>query len=327
MAFQKWCGIKFVMVCESIHRNSLFLVAKGLLMRRRQEGFTLVELLVVIAIIGVLVALLLPAVQAAREAARRTQCSNHLKQIGIAVHNHHIAFRLLPHGGWHWSTPPDYTSGGTPEIAPRQGAGWAFQILPYIEQTVIWEGNGQPTIADKQIQAIGARIPGYFCPSRRSPQAFTVAAWYGPAGTYAHGQIDYAGSCLTNQGAIVRAGDANLENRQYAITFAGITDGTSNTLLIGEKRLNFGLLGTIQSDDNEGYTCGWDHDVMRFSDRAPLPDGRTGDGNQRFGGLHPGTFNVVLVDGSVRNLPYTIDLEVFRRIGNRRDGQSVAWQD
>jgi len=296
-------------------------------MWRRHEGFTLVELLVVIAIIGVLVALLLPAVQAAREAARRTECTNKLKQIGLAVHNHHDTFRVLPHGGWHWSNPPDYTSSGSPEIAPKQGAGWAFQILPYIEQTAIWDGSGQATIADKQIQAMGAKIPGYFCPSRRRPQAFTIAAWYGPPGTYAHGQIDYAGSCLTNQGAIVRVNSANLEDRSFAISLAGIVDGTSNTLLVGEKRLNFTLLGDFQSDDNEGYSGGWDHDVMRYSDRAPLPDGRTGDGNQRFGGAHPGVFTVVLADGSVRNLPYTIDLAVFTRIGNRMDRQAVAWPD
>lgn len=296
-------------------------------MRQRQSGFTLVELLVVIAIIGVMVGLLLPAVQAAREAARRTQCVNHLKQIGIAVHNHHDTFRILPHGGWHWSSPPEYTSAGAPEIAPRQGSGWAFQILPFLEQTAIWEGSGQATIEAKQIQAIGARIPGYFCPTRRSPQAHMATAWYGPPGTYPHGQIDYAGSCLTNQGAIVRANDGSIENRTVAITFAGITDGTSNTLLIGEKRLNFSLLGNIQSDDNEGYTGGWDHDVIRFSDRAPLPDGRTGDGNQRFGSLHPGVFNVVLVDGSVRNIAFTIELDIFTRIGNRRDGQSFSWPD
>jgi prepilin-type N-terminal cleavage/methylation domain-containing protein len=296
-------------------------------MRQRQAGFTLVELLVVIAIIGVMVGLLLPAVQAAREAARRTQCVNHLKQIGIAVHNHHDTFRVLPHAGWHWSSPPEYTSAGSPEIAPRQGAGWAFQILPFLEQTAIWEGSGQTTIEAKQIQAIGARIPGYFCPSRRSPQAHMATAWYGPSGTYAHGQIDYAGSCLTNQGAIVRANSGNIDNRTAAITFAAITDGTSNTLLIGEKRLNFSLLGNIQSDDNEGYTSGWDHDVMRFSDRAPLRDGRSGDGNQRFGSLHPGVFNIVLVDGATRNIAFTIELDIFTRIGNRRDGQSFAWPD
>jgi prepilin-type N-terminal cleavage/methylation domain-containing protein/prepilin-type processing-associated H-X9-DG protein len=296
-------------------------------MRSRYTGFTLVELLVVIAIIGVMVGLLLPAVQAAREAARRTQCVNHLKQIGIAVHNHHDTFKILPHGGWHWSSPPEYTSGGAPEIAPRQGAGWAFQILPFLEQDAIWQGSGQATLEEKQIQAIGARVPGYFCPSRRSPQAHIAAAWYGPPGTYAHGQIDYAGSCSTNQGAIVRANDANIDNRTVALTFASITDGTSNTLLVGEKRLNSLQVGNIQSDDNEGYSSGWDHDVMRFSDRAPLPDGRSGDGNQRFGSRHPGVFNVVLVDGSVRNLSYTIELEIFTRIGNRRDGQAFSWPD
>lgn len=294
-------------------------------MRRRKSGFTLVELLVVIAIIGVLVAMLLPAVQAAREAARRSECANNLKQIGLGIHNHHDTFKNLPHGGRHWSYAPEYSSNGGPEIAPRQGAGWAFQILPYIEQTNLWDGAGQTTVANKQIAVMGALISGYFCPSRRSPEAFTAASWYGPSGTYAHGQIDYAGSNLSNNGAIVQANHNDINQRTRAIGFQAITDGTSNTLLVGEKRLNFLLLGNFQGDDNEGYSSGWDHDVMRYTDRTPLPDTRSGDGNQRFGASHPGTFNVVLVDGSVRNLPYTIDATVFRNIGQRDDGNAVVF--
>src|SRR5688500_14868950 len=111
---------------------------------RRRYGFTLVELLVVIAIIGVLVALLLPAVQASREAARRTQCKNNLKQIGLAFHQHHDVHQFFPTGGWDWATPPTYVN-GTPAIGREQQAGWGFQILPYVEQTVVWNGGGGVT--------------------------------------------------------------------------------------------------------------------------------------------------------------------------------------
>lgn len=295
-------------------------------MRKHPSGFTLVELLVVIAIIGILVALLLPAVQAAREAARRMQCTNHLKQQALAVHNHHDTYKSFPTGGEHWRFAPDYNSAGSPEIAKRQRAGWGFQILPFIEQNQIWQGVGT-TIADKQRAAIGAKISVYFCPSRRQPVAFNNNAWYGPSGNYDHAQTDYAGASLyapsgypEGVGAIVRTNSA----RNREIGFAGIVDGTSNVLLLGEKRLNVTGKGWFQGDDNEGYTSGWDHDVIRDTNRRPLPDPKSGYGELRFGASHPGAFNVALCDGSVRNIPYTIDLTVWRNFGHRIDGAPIS---
>jgi prepilin-type N-terminal cleavage/methylation domain-containing protein len=133
----------------------------------RRRAFTLVELLVVIAIIGVLVALLLPAVQAAREAARRAQCQNQLKQIGLAMQNHVSARRVFPTGG-NGPNPyiEDFTTGGknnpgTPNGPEKQGLGWPYQILPYLEQGAI---KGLVTTLQLQQQT----IPGYYCPSRRN---------------------------------------------------------------------------------------------------------------------------------------------------------------
>jgi prepilin-type N-terminal cleavage/methylation domain-containing protein len=150
----------------------------------KRVGFTLVELLVVIAIIGVLVALLLPAVQAAREAARRAQCMNNLKQFGLAMENHVSALGVYPTGG---NGPnPDianYTTGtrtnpGQPNGPAKQGLGWAYQILPYLEQ-----GSIKGLVSLVQLQQ--SVIPGYFCPSRRSAEKVTGA-------TGATTLIDYA---------------------------------------------------------------------------------------------------------------------------------------
>lgn len=141
-------------------------------------GFTLVELLVVIAIIGVLVALLLPAVQAAREAARRTQCSNNLKQVGLSVLNLEAALKTYPTGGVApWPQIPNYSRNGRPFGPKTQGLSWAFQILPYLEQ-----GALHSLTTTQQLQSTS--IPMYSCPSRRPPTQNPINdAWL----------MDYAG--------------------------------------------------------------------------------------------------------------------------------------
>ncbi len=134
--------------------------------RRFADGFTLVELLVVIAIIGILVALLLPAVQQAREAARRTQCTNQLRQIGLAILNLENAVRSFPGGGIEpWPRIELYSSGGKAFGPKKQGMSWAFQILPYLEEGAV---HGINTQEELQAQPIGI----YFCPSRRGPTSF-----------------------------------------------------------------------------------------------------------------------------------------------------------
>ena len=129
---------------------------------RKESGFTLVELLVVIAIIGILVALLLPAIQAAREAARRTECKNRLKQIGLAVLNHVDTYKVFPTGGTRYNAViTTYAVNGKPFGPDKQGLGWAYQILPYLE-----EGSIKNLTTNDQLQK--ASIPLYLCPSRRS---------------------------------------------------------------------------------------------------------------------------------------------------------------
>lgn len=146
--------------------------------RRTLPAFTLVELLVVIAIIGVLVGLLLPAIQAAREAGRRSQCSNNLKQVGLAILNLEQATRAFPSGGVHpWPEIVNYSAAGKPFGPKKQGLSWAFQILPYLEQGAVYGLATTEQIKDTPVAM-------YFCPSRRSPTKSPIEdAWL----------MDYAG--------------------------------------------------------------------------------------------------------------------------------------
>jgi prepilin-type N-terminal cleavage/methylation domain-containing protein/prepilin-type processing-associated H-X9-DG protein len=298
-------------------------------LRRRLRGFTLIELLVVIAIIAILIALLVPAVQKVREAAARVQCQNNLKQIGLAVHGHHDTYKVFPNGGNGWQYAPDYMAPGNPAVMNNQRAGWLFQILPFVEQSAVWKGGNTNSIAQCQRTAIGAVIPIYFCSSRQSPRLITGAAWYGPSGTYAHAMCDYGASNLENNGVIRHNPNTTSPNTNTTgqTRMATITDGTSNTFIAGEKRLNLRYIGQFQSDDNEGYSAGWDHDTVRYTNELPLPDYvGNGDGGQRFGSSHTAGFNMLFADGSVHFITYTIDLTSFSRLGNVNDGKTISYQ-
>jgi prepilin-type N-terminal cleavage/methylation domain-containing protein len=299
-------------------------------------AFTLIELLVVIAIIAILIGLLLPAVQKVREAAARLQCANNLKQIGLAIHNHNDTHGVLPTGGQHWSLPPTFIGVGQPAGPRDQRAGWLFQLLPFIEQENLYKGSGTTTVADAQRLIIGSPVKTYFCPSRRSPRVFSQSTnWYPPTTAGTHAQTDYAASIGNNSstnGFLQRtfnhdAGDGNPGSRaREPIRLTDMTDGTSQTLMAGDKRIPLDGLGNFQGEDNEGYTSGWDHDVLRRTDLAPLPDciGASNSacaGTVRFGSSHPGGFQGVLGDGSVRMIQYSMDLTNFNRLGNRQDGQ------
>jgi prepilin-type N-terminal cleavage/methylation domain-containing protein/prepilin-type processing-associated H-X9-DG protein len=313
-----------------------------------RKGFTLVELLVVVAIIGILIALLLPAVQAAREAARRSQCSNNLKQLGLGFQNHHDAHNFLPSGGILCCKEIVY-DGGVPVMAPKQKAGWGVQVLPFIEQQSVWEGLGGATDIDRSHNTRAALIAEMFCPTRRRPTRHN--GW---------GMTDYGGCCGNNyvgicnywdydtgteawmgQGAVIRTCDnenCTNANRITVLTLADIRDGTSNTMLLGEKQLN--VTATLQGstgDDDYGYADGWDVDMMRdvqFSQTTPTNPPRVdcyGPTTQcetatpgRFGGSHPSGLNVVLCDGSVAHVMYEIDPTTWRRFGHRQDFQTFV---
>ena len=347
---------------------------------RKRLGFTLVELLVVIAIIGVLVALLLPAVQAAREAARRLQCKNKVRQIALAVLNHESAIGTFPTGGSvPWPCIEHHSNGSSANGAPKQGLSWAFQVLPYLEQNAV---HGLTTTEQMKVTPVSL----YFCPSRRGPTQSYDEYWlndYASATTayidalpgndddfskylYLNEQNtfwarsieeikDFSGTLgFQFMGVIVRT-DWSVGNEQRKcdtlnnpdddeafgntppVTMAMIEDGTSNTLLIGEKRLASSRYDTGDWHDDRGWSDGWDPDTIRSTafpvradtvtpdDDAELKD--AGSANRKygfcFGSAHPGGINMSFADGSVHTINYDVEPELFNQLGNRADGAIV----
>ena len=353
---------------------------------RRSKAFTLVELLVVIAIIGVLVALLLPAVQAAREASRRAQCKNNLKQMGLAAINHESSQKFFPTGGWgyKWSGDPDRGYGR------RQPGGWYYSMLSYSEQASLrgLGSDGQPeTVTPAQKSGGGQRmkthIPMFFCPSRRAQTQFPVVP-----DTDSHNverpdmvaRNDYAASSGSlyniygvSEGPGLGAGGKMpnpLDFRKYNDFTVGqtvykndlktaevirgngvvlamsetraaqITDGTTNTILFGEKHIQSSDYdASSTAANNQGWDLGIDIDVNRWTMIPPLSDGSTNDyvGEtsvppdfakvlnelSQFGGPHPTGCQFVFCDGSVKTIAYDVDRETFRRLGPIDDGEVV----
>lgn len=317
----------------------------------KKRGFTLVELLVVIAIIGILIALLLPAVQAAREAARRIQCSNNLKQLGTGMLQHESTYRRFPSGGWEWFWVGDPDRGSGKE----QPGSWLYSILPYVEQNDLYElgSDGDPdavtqTQLDGSANRIATPLAIMNCPSRRRAIAYPVA-WtagkyfvngkYIPEGTTPVSEIargDYA-ACAGDQFYAWTNPSSSGEytgicfNRSE-VGIVDIQDGTSSTYMLGEKYLNpVCYTNGLDEADNEGMYSGDDNDNQRSTyydptdelTHTPMRDLEGYPNRYRFGSAHAGGCNMVFCDGSVRSINYEIDPETHRRLGNRNDGQPI----
>lgn len=289
-------------------------------------AFTLIELLVVIAIISVLIALLLPAVQAAREAARRAQCVNNLMQLGIALSNYESAHEMLPSGVVNQTGPIlDQPKG--------YHFGWLVQILPYCELKNIYNHLNH-NVGLYETQNITTRsnlVRGFLCPSDPGPNR-------GPNGA---AMTNYAGS-HNDVEAPINTNNNGVLFLNSAIRFEDITDGTSQTIFVGEK-LNDGLgegwaSGTRASLRNMG---GSPNRATTNSAPGVDPsddDGATAGGAQggaaasqdtlsfvgTFGSRHPGGANVAFGDGSVRFLKSSAAPKVRRWLANRADGEIIS---
>jgi prepilin-type N-terminal cleavage/methylation domain-containing protein/prepilin-type processing-associated H-X9-DG protein len=310
---------------------------------RKRKAFTLLELLVVLALLAVITGLLLPALQAAREAANRIHCVNNLKQIGIAALNHESIHGRLPGGGWtgRWLGEPDR---GTDQNQP---GGWIYQLLPFIEQDHLaaW---GARLPRDQQLQLnsqLSSRpIPLFNCPSRRSSGPFPNAEshWYYNAAPtpplLAHS--DYA-ACASDLKHFEPEGDGPPDLKtgddptfwrsgSYKTSiFTGviflrsqtkirdITHGTGNTYLIGEKYVNptHYYTGDEEGDD-EAMLIGMDACISRCTALPPLRD-TSGPDYFFFGSAHARGCNMLYCDGRVELVAYSVDPAIYKQAGNR----------
>ena len=298
----------------------------------RRHAFTLVELLVVIAIIGILIALLLPAVQAAREAARRSSCTNNMKQIGLGLHMYHDTFKKLP-AGWRGYDP----STGQANWFGYPGWAWSASILPYMEQTAIYDGlvHFELPITDPANDDVRvAEIPTFRCPSDIGEETFELADG-GPSvgsvtfpvematGNYigVFGTVDFHYVCnpsATDYNGCVGNGSFIL-NRQFR--FADFRDGLSNTLIVGERSSKLAPSTWV------GVVTGGQHGVARVAGVASYPPNSEDTPVQyfhNFSSFHPAGTNFLSGDGSVRLISETIAEDTFHALTTRAGGDIVG---
>ena len=334
---------------------------------RRNRGFTLVELLVVVTIIGILVSLLLPAVQAAREAARRLQCSNNIKQLALGMHQHLQAHGFFPSGGWGYEWAPHPARGFG---APQPG-GWGYSVLPYIEagdlhdlgSTADPNDSTSQAVLNSNVQRFQVAQPIWYCPTRRRALVYPVGSNINfcllPV---LSGKITMTGRCdyAANGGEIFTGfGPGPTDPSQVSaalkdattypfpnwsastgITFTRsefsdsmVTDGLSNTYMVGEKGIEPNEYLTGQSlGDDQGPLMSDERDAVRWAQvngkyLAPQIDylDNTDYISFAFGSAHIGMFNMAMCDGSVRSINYSISELTHRHLCNRCDGQTVDW--
>jgi prepilin-type N-terminal cleavage/methylation domain-containing protein len=327
------------------------------------RGFTLVELLVVIAIIGILIALLLPAVMSARRSAERTECANNLRQLALASLRHEEQQKYFPSAGW----GNRWVGDGSRGFGINQPGSWLFSLLPFLDESNSFQFGASGTEAQKNalIAQQNQFVVSYFhCPTRRTPmaRAFITGGLNLPplnsapltkvvrtdyaanSGDFGDGNApNIFGPTQNNAGAIAMylTSLMAIRNTHTGVIFGGsettvaqVTDGLTNTLLIGEKNLDPTHYDTGQNiNDNQGAYSGfnWDNCRVIKTGAPPSPDTPNTVGNNvnsawasRFGSAHAGIWQVAYCDGAVSPLSYSLDLSVAIRLANRRDGKVVS---
>ena len=326
---------------------------KNLKKNRYVQGFTLVELLVVIAIIGMLVGLLLPAVQQAREAARQMQCNNNLRQMGLAALNLESSIRHFPSGGWQPGIMGDADKG----FGREQPGTWAYSLLPFLEQQALWGmGQGETDSTKKEKITERAKVPiaTFYCPSRRAvagyPYTGALASNANIQTNDAVAKNDYAANAADDYAGTVIYSESELTSKNpdafykhgvvygaSVVTLGEIRDGTTNTYLFAEKYIdpNCYTTGKGEGDDLSAWN-GADNDRLRRTgwkdasdsltkvDCRPLQDRAGANLSIPFGSCHSGAFGAAMCDGSVQRVSYSIEPEVHSYLGRKADGKVAA---
>ena len=317
--------------------------------RRRTSGFTLIELLVVIAIIAVLIALLLPAVQQARESARRTQCKNNLKQIGLALHNYHDAYLLFPPGAF-WNLPAT----GVCAAGNHQKGSVLVHLLPFIDRASLfnnWDFNtcnsdNSTYPAPSATLLRTTVVSAYLCPSETSPVkngTIAVHCYAACAGSVNTGGATGSPTCMCsnvpwqswvkpNTG---NNGVAGMFTRAYRTSgMADCVDGTSNTIFFGEVRPNCSIhanAGWGSSNDGNGLVSTI-YQINYDSCNTATPPNPASACNYRcnwitelgYKSQHVGGAHMLMGDGTVRFLNENTDMEVYSSLGSKADGKTVT---
>jgi prepilin-type N-terminal cleavage/methylation domain-containing protein/prepilin-type processing-associated H-X9-DG protein len=304
-----------------------------------RRGFTLIELLVVIAIIGILIALLLPAVQAAREAARRSQCQNNLKQLGLGMHSYHDTHKVYPvslYGGY----GDPLAVGGITQTSRSYGP--LMGMLPFLEQKPLYDICNHGVNSMAATGQLATAMPGFLCPSDPAPGQVTETNGFVTGGNVV-GRTNYRGvmgndwdwGIYVNNTVTAPVGDSYRQNNGIFYPFsierprssAAITDGLSNTMAFGEALFNQNF-----SSSGEGPSYFWMHSAGSLASAA-IRLNHTDEKSTAsvpwheragFSSQHPGGVQFLMADGSARFISESVAIDVVRGLGSMNGGEVVA---